>query len=81
MALHIREQEREIATLMIMRDYPPRDAPEPLNAIGIGIIRRRVDEIQVLLQLSKHAAHEQGTSGGVRLEIIGKHEWRREMPK
>jgi hypothetical protein len=29
MALHIREQEREIATLMIMRDYPPRDAPEP----------------------------------------------------
>jgi hypothetical protein len=32
-----------------MRHDPPRDAPEPFNAIGIRIIGRRIDYVQVLL--------------------------------
>jgi hypothetical protein len=38
MGLHILAQEIEISPLMIMRDKPSRNLPEPLNAVGIGII-------------------------------------------
>ena len=74
MVLHIREQELEISALMIMRHDPSRDTPEPFNAVGIGIIGRRIDQVQVLLQLDEHAAHQQGTSGSVCLEIISHHD-------
>src|SRR5712691_3280855 len=70
MSLHIREQELKIAALMIMRHVPSRDPPEPLNAIGIGIISRRVDQVQLLLQLAEHAAHEQRPCGRMSPEII-----------
>src|SRR5512135_1250639 len=43
----------------------------PFNAVGIRIIGRGIDQIQVLLQLSPHTAYEQGSSRGVRLEIVG----------
>ncbi len=74
MGPYIREQELEIPALMIMRDHAPRDAPEPLDAVGIGVISRCVDQIEVLLQLVEHTAHEQGPSRGVRLEIINNHD-------
>ena len=48
MGLDIRKQEVEIAALMIMRDHSSRDAPEPLNTVGIGIIGRRIDEVELL---------------------------------
>ena len=48
MGVYIRKQEVEIATLMIMRDHSSRDAPEPFNAVSIGIIGRRINEIQLL---------------------------------
>src|SRR5947209_3589088 len=72
--LYIRKQEIELAALMIMGDHSSRDAPEPLNAVGIGIIGRRVDQVQVLLQLGKHATHEQGTRRSVGLEIVSNHD-------
>src|SRR5436305_9600421 len=74
MGLHIRKQEVELAALMIMRDHSSRDAPEPFNAVGTGIIGRRIDEIQLLFELSEHATHQEGTSGSVRLEIISNHD-------
>ena len=74
MVLHIRQQKREIATLVIMRHSPSRDLSEPLNAIGIGIISRSINQKEVLLQFSEHTAHEQGTSRGVRLEIVSNHD-------
>src|SRR5512142_2134967 len=43
----------------------------PFNAVGIRIIGRGIDQIQVLLQLSPHTAYEQRSSRGVRLEIVG----------
>ena len=49
MGLHIRKQKVELAALMSMRDHSSRDAPEPFNAVGIGIIGRRIDEIELLL--------------------------------
>src|SRR5512135_854463 len=69
MVLHIREQEREITAVMIMGHDPSRDAPEPLNAVGIRIIGRGRDQTQVLLQLGQHTAHEQGPGGRVCLEM------------
>jgi hypothetical protein len=39
MGVHVREEEFEISPLMIMGDNPSRYAPEPLDAIGIWIIR------------------------------------------
>src|SRR5216684_971548 len=74
MVLHIREQEREITAVMIMSHDPSRDAPEPFNAVGIRIIGRGRDQVQVLLQLDQHAAHEQGPSRRVRLEIVSDHD-------
>src|SRR6266700_4055336 len=50
MSLHIRKQECEIAAVMIVCHDPSRDAPEPFDAVGIGIIGGRIDQIQVLLQ-------------------------------
>ena len=38
MGVHVREEELEISSLMIMGDNPSRDAPEPLDAVGIWII-------------------------------------------
>ena len=45
MHLDIREELLEIVPLMIMGDHSSRDAPEPLNAIGIRAISRGIDEI------------------------------------
>ena len=42
MRLQIREQKVKRATMMIMRDHPPRDAPEPFNAVGVRIIGRSI---------------------------------------
>ncbi len=50
MDLHIGEQEREISTLMIMRDNPSRDPPEPFNTVGLRVVGRRIDEVQLVLQ-------------------------------
>jgi len=58
MSLHIREQECEIAAVMIMCHDPSRDAPEPFDAVGIGIIGGRIDQVQALLQFGEHTAHE-----------------------
>src|SRR5712691_10246076 len=74
MDLHIGDQEFEIAPLMIMGDHPSRDAPEPLNAVGVGIIGGGIDQIQLLLQLGEHAAHQQRASGCVSFEIVGNHD-------
>src|SRR5712691_2452335 len=74
MGVHIRKQELEIAALMIMRDHPPRDAPEPFNTVGIGIISRRIDQIEVLLELGEQAAYQQGSRRSVRLEIVSNHD-------
>ena len=74
MGLYIRKQEVELAALMIMRDHSSRDAPEPFNAVRIRIIGRRIDEIELLLQLGEHTAHQQRTGCSVRLEIIGNHQ-------
>lgn len=48
MDVHVREEEFEISSLMIMGDHPPRDAPEPLDAIGIWIIGRGINQVQLL---------------------------------
>jgi hypothetical protein len=50
MVLQVREQQVERATMMIMRDHPPRDAPEPFNAIGIRIIGGCVHQAQMLFE-------------------------------
>src|SRR2546426_3746108 len=55
MGLHISNQEFEISPLMIMGDHPSRDAPEPFNAVRIRIIGRRIDQIELPLQLGEHA--------------------------
>ena len=46
----------------------------PFDAVGIGIIGGRIDQVQTLLQLGEHAAHKQGPSRRVRFEIISHHE-------
>src|SRR5947208_13733814 len=74
MCLHICEQECEIAAVMIMCHNPSRDAPEPFDAVGIGIIGGSIDQVQALLPLGKHAAHEQGACRRVRFEIIRNHD-------
>jgi hypothetical protein len=73
MRLHIREQECEITAVMIMCHNPSRDPPEPFDTVGIGIIGRRIDQVQALLQFGEHATHEQGPSRRVRFEIIRNH--------
>ena len=40
----ISEQRLKVFALMIMRDDAAGDAPEPLDAIGIRVISRRVDQ-------------------------------------
>src|SRR5260370_13550903 len=59
---------------MIMCHDPSRDAPEPFDAVGIGIIGGGIDQVQALLQLGEHAAHEQGPFRRVRFVIISNHE-------
>src|SRR5262249_46360086 len=59
------------APMMIMRDHPSRDAPEPFNAVGVRIIGRRVYQTELLFQFDEHAAHEQRASRCVGSEIVG----------
>ena len=74
MLLHIREQQIKCAPVMIMRHDPSRDTPEPFNAIGVRIIDWRLHQAQMLFQFDEHAAHEQGTSRCVGLEIVSNHD-------
>ena len=53
MLLHIREQQLECLAMMIMRHDPSRDAPEPLNAVSVRIIGRRIDQVQMLFQFGE----------------------------
>ena len=70
MLLQISEQQLKRAALMIMRHDPSRDAPEPFNAVGVRIISRCLDQVQMFFQLGEHTAHEQGASPGVGPEIV-----------
>ena len=74
MLLYIREQQLKCASVMIMRHDPSRDTPEPFNAVGVRIIGRRIDQVQMLLQFGEHAAHKQGASRRVGLEIVSNHD-------
>src|SRR5579875_4015931 len=60
--------------MMIMRDHPPRDAPEPCNTVGVRIIGRGIDQAQMLFEFGSHTAHEQRASRGMGLEIVGNHD-------
>jgi hypothetical protein len=51
MFLHIGEQHLKSAAVMIMRHGSSPDAPEPFNAVGIRIIRRRIHQISMVLEL------------------------------
>ncbi|HEX4204418.1 MAG TPA: hypothetical protein VHZ51_09520 [Ktedonobacteraceae bacterium] len=73
MVLQVRKQKIECATMVIMRDHPSRDTPKPFNAVGVRIIGRGINQMQILFQFSQHATHEQGTSRCMGLEIIGDH--------
>lgn len=74
MVLHIREEQFESAPVMIMGDDSSRDAPEPFYAVGIRIIGRRIHQIQLVFELAEQAAHEQGASRSVGLQIVGNHD-------
>ena len=45
MLLQIGEQQLKSAPVMIMRHDPSRDTPEPFNAVGVGIISRRIHHV------------------------------------
>jgi hypothetical protein len=65
MLLHIRKQQLEGATMMIMRHGPPRDAPEPFNAIGVRIIGRSIQRgIVNLARIAERIAQNVRKSGG-----------------
>jgi hypothetical protein len=55
---------------MIVRDNAAGDTPEPLNAIGIRVIGRRVDQMELIGEFGQHAAHEQGALRRMGLEIV-----------
>lgn len=74
MVLHIREQQVEGATTMIMGHDSTRDAPEPFDAVRIRIIGRSVHQIQLFLELAEQTAHKQGASRSVGPKIIGNHD-------
>src|SRR5437588_7372088 len=74
MLLHIREEQFESAPVMIMGHDSSRDAPEPFDAVGIRIIGRSIHQIQLILKLAEQAAHEQGASGSMSLQIVGNHD-------
>jgi|SRR5450755_1662146 hypothetical protein len=74
MLLHIRKQQFESATAMIMGHDSSRDAPEPFDAVSIRIIGRGVHQIQLVLELAEQTAHEQGASWSVGLKIVGNHD-------
>ena len=62
--------------LMIMGDLPARPAPEPLDPIGLGVIRGRVDDPQMVVQLGQHLAHQTRSCWGVSAEVIHNHDGR-----
>ena len=62
MRLEVFEQKVERVAMMVMRDHPPRDTPEPFDAVSVRIIGRSINQVQMLLQFGKHAAYKQGAS-------------------
>jgi len=74
MLFGIRKQQLKRTTLMIVSDHATRDPPEPLDAIGVGVIGRRIHQIQLLLEFRKETAHEKGTGRRVRFEVIGNYD-------
>ncbi len=74
MVFHIHKQKFERVAMMVMRDNSSRDAPEPFNAIGVRVVGRSVDKVQMFSQFSKHVAHEQGASRCVGFKIVSNHD-------
>jgi len=70
----ISQQKLKGRTLMIMGDDATRDPPKPLDTIGVWVIGRCINQIYLLLELSKQTAYEKGTSRRVRFEVIGNHD-------
>ena len=75
MGLHIREQEIEIFSLMIMRDHPSRDAPEPREC-RLASDHRQGYRPGTTAPSTKvaQATYQEGTSGSVSLEVVGNHD-------
>jgi hypothetical protein len=71
--MNILQQCRKGIPLMVVGDFSPRPAPEPFDPISVGVIGRRVDQPQVVEQLSQHLAHQLRPSGGMGPQIIGNH--------
>ncbi len=67
----IGEQQGEVVPLMVMGDGMAYGAPEPCDAIGLGIIGGRVHQPQLPLRLGEQGAHQERPTRGVRAQIVG----------
>ena len=76
--LDILKQGSKGRPLMIMRDFPSRPAPEPLDPVGVGIIGGRVNNPQVVMQLGQHLAHQLRARGRMGAQVV--HDHKRHAP-
>jgi hypothetical protein len=67
----ISEQRLKVFALMIIGDDGARVAPEPLDAIGIRVISRRIDQSQLTGEFGQHTSHQQRPLSHMGFEIVG----------
>ena len=55
---------------MVVRDLPPRPAPEPLDPISVWVVGGGVNKPQVVMQLGQHLAYQLRPCGRMRAQVI-----------
>jgi len=66
----ISQQRLKVSAMMIVCHDSARDTPEPLDAVSIRVIGRRVDQRQLVREFGQHPTHEEGAKGRVSLEVV-----------
>ncbi len=59
---------------MGMRNAAAEGTPEPLDAVGIRVVRRRVDQNQVSTQLDEQVAQQERPLGRMDAQVVQQHQ-------
>ncbi len=68
------EESWKALTSMGMRDGPAQCSPQPFDAVGFRIVRRRVDQYQLTPQFLQEYSQEQRALRGMEAQVVEQHQ-------
>src|SRR5215470_5803568 len=72
--ISILQQRREGLARVAMRDRAAERSPQPLDAVGLRVVRRRVDQHELTTELLQQLAQLERAPGGVDAQVVQQHQ-------